>query len=183
MSSSAQKRAPGPLSAAWMRSGRCSLGISIWLRWLASVRQQQLVRLLSQLGDVALGQQRSTAVVRASGGVQTHSLLLEVQQVNSTAYQPRLLNCILTYQICCLCSPIKHKLYTCVLLRSLKGPQIIQIIVKSFKWDQKDVNLFLKRRASAKCHAAVQGRRRQICSKKCNWIFIIRPLQKGLQYF
>lgn len=55
------------------------------LTCLCRVRQQQLVRLLSQLGDVALGQQRSTAAVRASGGVQTHSLLLEVQRINSTA--------------------------------------------------------------------------------------------------
>lgn len=95
MSSSAQKRAPGPLPLG------CGVGDAVWGSVFDCVdlplRQQQLVRLLSQLGDVALGQQRSTAAVRASGGVQTHSLLLEVQQINSTVYQPRLLNCLLTY--------------------------------------------------------------------------------------
>lgn len=168
-----------------MRSGRCSLGISVSLRWLASVVSGSSSSLGCCLSWVML--------LWGSRGLQQQSELQEESKhtayywkysgLTVQRYRPHLMNRLLTYWIRCLCSSIKSELYTRFLLRSLKGPQIIQIIVKSFKWDQKDVNLFLKRRASAKCHAGVQGRRRQICSKKCNWIFIVRPLQKGLQYF
>lgn len=54
-----------------------------------------------------------------------------------------------------LFSKILRQLYACLSLLSLKRSQIMQIIIKSFKWDQKDVKTFLGWRTSDKCHVAV----------------------------